>query len=271
MSATDPVDLPSAGSRHAWEMVAVDGATQVDAPALVHVLTAVLRRSSTWACEPEGNLERRAVGAVAGLGPALLVLARLRSSGLLVWDGLVHRRLRVVPADSGSSSDEGVLRLATTRRAGWEMTEVGSLAGGWQVTTWLAWPQAGRRAGPAGPGAGASALTGEPGEASFSSGTSEDPEILVLPQDVQAWARASGDDNRLHLVPGAARHQGLSSDDGVIVHGMLLAALSMVLEPASGAVDLRFVAPVPLTDRAGLWARGGSLYDVRGLVLRRRS
>lgn len=67
--------------------------------------------------------------------------------------------------------------------------------------------------------------------------------------DVTAWARASGDRNALHLVPGAAHDAGLAAGrEEIVAHGLLLAALSLAAVPAAEgcAVRLAFVAPMAL-------------------------
>ena len=84
--------------------------------------------------------------------------------------------------------------------------------------------------------------------------------------DVAAWSRAGGDCNRLHLVPGAAQAAGLRAGrEGVIAHGLLLAAVSLALVPAGeSAVDLRMRAPLPVPAAAG--SRRARPPDARVLV-----
>ena len=58
----------------------------------------------------------------------------------------------------------------------------------------------------------------------------------------------------------------------MVVHGMLLAALSLALVPARDGLDARLVAPVVVDGAAELRASpNGDLYGADGLVLRRRS
>ena len=90
--------------------------------------------------------------------------------------------------------------------------------------------------------------------------------VLVSALDIAAWSRAGGDDNRLHLVPGAARAAGLRAGrDDIIAHGLLLAAVSLALVPAEGAaVDLRMRAPLPVPVTAG--SHGARPSEARVLV-----
>ena len=90
--------------------------------------------------------------------------------------------------------------------------------------------------------------------------------VRVSALDVAAWSRAGGDCNRLHLVPGAARAAGLRAGrEGVIAHGLLLAAVSLALVPAGeSAVDLRMRAPLPVPVTAG--SHRGRPPDARVLV-----
>ncbi|MDY3677720.1 MAG: hypothetical protein SO046_00635 [Actinomyces urogenitalis] len=256
----NPVDPASAGFCHA--RARGEGVPAPRDRALAQVISSVLGRCGDEALPP-GEVERAARDAVSYLRPALELLRDLRGSDRLVWDGLVHRRLRLVPPASGPARSTAQLRLVTARRGGWELTEVTAVAVGWQTTIWLA-----RRDGDSprrqevSPRAGT--VPSRMGDARH--------RLLVRDEDVWAWASASGDDNRIHLEPGAGRGIGLTAHDGVMVHGMLLAALSLALVPARDGLDARLVAPVVVDGAAELWASPeGDLYGADGLVLRRRS
>ena len=271
--------------------------------ALVRVLTGLLTRSVRWSAAP-AEAERAATRAVARLRTALELMSGLREAKTLVWDDLVHRRLRILPVgvgadevrprleaawalpgtvpsgvdpgpaptaaelaakpakvEPGPDKTEAAPRLVRTCRGGWEMTEVTALAKGARVTLWLARPEGRPRSGPA----------GHPRTRQVLPDAAAGAPLLVLgPKDVLAWAQGSGDDNRIHLAAGAARRMGLTEGDGVVAHGMLLAALSLALAPATGGVDLRLPAPLVVEGATPVRARGGDLYGPDGLVLRRR-
>lgn len=91
-----------------------------------------------------------------------------------------------------------------------------------------------------------------------------DREYTLDREDLRRYARASGDDNPIHLDDAAARALGLPQ---VVAHGMLTAALAVgaVADWAGGpdrvlATDLRFGAPVPVP------ATGGARVLVGGTV-----
>lgn len=254
----NPVDPASAGFRHAGK--GADAEQASGERALAQVVAEVLCSRGEGPALP-GGADQAAWGAVRYLRPALELLSDLHGGGRLAWDGLVHRRLRLVPPPPGQAGTTAQPQLVTTWCGGWGLTQATATAGGWRATAWLA-----RRDDPR-------CLPQEPPPARTapSEARSSRPELVVRDEDVKAWARASGDDNRIHLEPGAGRRIGLTARDGLVAHGMLLVALSLALVPAREGLDVRLVAPVVVDGATGLWSHGGDLYGADGLVLRRRS
>ncbi|WP_249376523.1 MaoC/PaaZ C-terminal domain-containing protein [Actinomyces sp. 217892] len=135
-------------------------------------------------------------------------------------------------------------------------------------------PPGTRVPGPGAPrrGPGADTGTAPPGAAPPPGAGREGPALLLTPADVAAWARATGDRNALHLLPGAAARAGLGAGETEIVaHGTLLAALSLAVAPARRA-DLRLVAPavVPPEGLRLRLAPDGDVLSEGDVLLRRR-
>ncbi|MGK2349250.1 hypothetical protein [Actinomyces sp. W5033] len=247
-----------------------------------------------WDCDAVPEAAARAARCVL---PALTTLAALRPL-LGPWDGVVHRRCRLVPLDvtaGGAQAGGGAGFLTAddagaavpsgggTRGApawvqapgGWRTLTVSLVAGPIRVTHWLA-----RREGTGAglrPGTGARGVLPPP--AAACPATARDPGedragrcLRLTAADVAAWARATGDRNTLHLLPGAAARAGLSAGGAdVVAHGTLLAALSLAVAPAQRA-DLRLLAPavVPPDGLPLHLAPGGDVVSGGRLLLRRR-
>lgn len=218
----------------------------------------------------------RAAAAAAAITPAVAALELLADGALDVpWDGLVHRRCRIVPPAPGEGSGRSgrepvVQRLGSAERAGWWTARAEVEADGVLVVhelarrvtdeseapsapvpgagTELSGAAAEARPADGRPAEGAAVLALRPG-AGTSPGTcpgGQDPAGLrITPAAIASWAEATGDRNALHLRPGAARAAGLpAGPDEVVAHGLLLAALSLAVVPAGdGPVDLRLLAP----------------------------
>lgn len=215
------------------------------------------------------------------LRPALAGLDQVRQSlGEQQWDGLVHRRCRLRPGAPGQPSDDrqpAPEQACTTvevlgRRAGWELLRASTCwrspgAGTPRVVHDLArylWQQ---------PGAVPKALPQVEALAGAVPGAGG-PRLQLSPADVRAWAQASGDRNAIHVEPGRANALGLPVGAGsVVVHGMLLAALSLAVAPLRAPeADLRFLRPLPLALDGTVWLaadRDGGLWHAGRLLLRR--
>ena len=181
--------------------------------------------------------------------PAVVGLEGLARYGRLgSWDGLVHRRCRIETASAPRAST-AVTVLGI--RSGWEMVRVRQMVPA--VLTGEAWPvgavvthDLARRVADARPPVGRGASAQAAGRRPIARPATS----LRLPlraADVTAWARANGDLNALHLVPGAAHDAGLAAGrEDVVAHGLLLAALSLAAVPAAEgcAIRLTFVAPM---------------------------
>ncbi|WP_128772650.1 MaoC/PaaZ C-terminal domain-containing protein [Actinomyces oricola] len=260
----DPADGPGA------PMGARGPLGGVDAAALTRALTPLL--------DPVLGEEahRAANRASAAILPAVEALGRLRGEpGLTPWDGLVHRRCLVTPGEDGSATAQPGVRITRLKRAGWEITTArttlrratGNLSVTHELARALSSPAA------TGPRARADEAHGGPL-------TSSDRLLHLGRPQVAAWARASGDDNALHLEPGAARRAGLAAaGHEVVAHGLMLAALSLALVPPgpTGAYDMRFTAPLPVPGRPGgapvsmvVDTVGGDVRHGGRTVLRRR-
>lgn len=242
----------------------------VDAAALTRALTPLL------APVLGEEAHRAASRASAAILPAVEALGRLRGEpGLTPWDGLVHRRCLVTPGEDGSATAQPGVRITRLKRAGWEITTARTTlrraTGNLSVTHELARALS----SPAATGPRARA-----GEAHGGPLTSSDRLLHLGRPQVAAWARASGDDNALHLEPGAAGRAGLAAaGHEVVAHGLMLAALSLALVPPgpTGAYDMRFTAPLPVPGRPGgapvsmvVDTVGGDVRHGGRTVLRRR-
>lgn len=242
----------------------------VDAAALTRALTPLL------APVLGEEAHRAASRASAAILPAVEALGRLRGEpGLTPWDGLVHRRCLVTPGEDGSATAQPGVRITRLKRAGWEITTARTTlrraTGNLSVTHELARALS----SPAATGPRARA-----GEAHGGPLTSSDRLLHLGRPQVAAWARASGDDNALHLEPGAAGRAGLAAaGHEVVAHGLMLAALSLALVPPgpTGAYDMRFAAPLPVPGRPGgapvsmvVDTVGGDVRHGGRTVLRRR-
>ena len=242
----------------------------VDAAALTRALTPLL------APVLGEEAHRAASRASAAILPAVEALGRLRGEpGLTPWDGLVHRRCLVTPGEDESATAQPGVRITRLKRAGWEITTARTTlrraTGNLSVTHELARALS----SPAATGPRARA-----GEAHGGPLTSSDRLLHLGRPQVAAWARASGDDNALHLEPGAAGRAGLAAaGHEVVAHGLMLAALSLALLPPgpTGAYDMRFAAPLPVPGRPGgapvsmvVDTVGGDVRHGGRTVLRRR-
>ncbi|WP_159813336.1 MaoC/PaaZ C-terminal domain-containing protein [Actinomyces sp. zg328] len=212
------------------------------------VIERILTRSGVDDAEAASQ---QGAGAIA---PALAALTLAREM-IEPWEGLIHRRCRITPAPGGAAQPPPP-RMRRTIRGGWEFIEVTAevivddaarlspLAGPslLQVRHDLA-----RRLSPARAGAPRSA------EGAAGEGAATGRRLHLGGEDVAAWAGATGDDNPIHLHPGAARRAGLGTTGAdVIAHGLLLAALSLGVAPPAPA------APVgPPAGPAGLAAPVG--------------
>ncbi|WP_366181020.1 MaoC/PaaZ C-terminal domain-containing protein [Actinomyces timonensis] len=260
MTAPSPTGPELVGLRHAQD-----------------VIERILTRSGV---DDAGEAAHQGAGAIV---PALAALTLVREM-IEPWEGLIHRRCRVAPAP-GSAARPAPPRMRRTVRGGWELIEVTAeavaddaarhspIAGAWllQVRHDLA-----RRLSPAPRGAPRSAAgTATAGEGGAAAGC----RLRLSGEDVAAWAGATGDDNPIHLHPGAARRAGLETGEAdVIAHGMLLAALSLGVAPPAPAepagLDLLFPAALAVGPAgAGLIVDDdGSCWSAAGArrVLRRR-
>ncbi|ARD42273.1 MaoC/PaaZ C-terminal domain-containing protein [Actinomyces gaoshouyii] len=261
MSASSPTSPELVGLRHAQE-----------------VIEGILTRSGVDDAEADA---RQGAGAIA---PALVALTLIR--GMIVpWEGLIHRRCRITPAPGGAAHPAPP-RTRRTIRGGWELIEVTAevvvdaaarlppLAGAplLQVHHGLA-----RRLSPAPRSASRSSTgTATAGEG----GTAVGRRLHLSAEDAIVWAGATGDDNPIHLHPGAARRAGLGTGDAdVVAHGLLLAALSLGVAPPAptepAGLDLLFPAALAVGPTgAGLIVDDdGSCWLAAGArrVLRRRS
>ncbi|QPL05790.1 MULTISPECIES: MaoC/PaaZ C-terminal domain-containing protein [Actinomyces] len=246
----------------------------VDPSAIADCLSSVLARL-TWESDGVAEVTARATRLLL---PALTTLAALRPH-LGTWDGIVHRRCRLVPL---SGSGEGARSGGGQRRRGggetdgvdsrpawlpaargWRTLTVSLVDGGIEATHWLA-----RHDG----GAEARTATASPSAPPLSGADAGEQELLLTPAELAAWARATGDRNALHLVPGAAARAGLEAGEAdVVAHGTLLAALSLAVAPAQ-RVDLPFLAPA-VVPPGGLRLRlepHGDVLSGGGVLLRRR-
>lgn len=228
-------------------------------------------------------------------------LAQLQDSAPLSWAGLIHRRMRV----RGGQVD--VPRWSQREAGEWVLTSVHAPAG----DSWVVQHDfARRRAGvplptdTRDPGRGKAVRLDacDPASATLStadvacaglnasqrSGDGEPTHgerfsslcFFVTSEDVAAWAGATGDDNPIHLLPGAAAGAGLAvGEDEVAAHGLYLAALSLAVVSAEVFdVQLRVPLGVPAWSRSPDGDRGTIIeLDSRGhvwsgghLLLRRR-
>ncbi|BAW93854.1 MaoC-like protein [Actinomyces sp. Chiba101] len=242
--------------------------------------------------------EAAARSGAEAVAPALEALELVREE-VAPWEGLIHRGCRIAPAP-GSAAHPAPLRLRRLIRGGWELigatAEVGagpaapapSSAPLLQVRHDLAR----RLVAAVGPGvpdepAGTVRASGALRPASAAAGlgpadavgTTAGRRLLLTGEDAAAWAEATGDDNPVHLIPGAARRAGLEAGEGdVVVHGLLLAALSLSIVPARpgrGGLSLLFPSALAI-GRAGAGLvvdEGGSCSSTADgrTALRRRS
>lgn len=192
-------------------------------------------------------------------------LPELRARAPLAWEGLIHRRIRVrggqVDSLRWSQRDAGEWVLASVRApAGdsWVVqhdfarrraaipvpTEISVSAAGRSACAEVseAAAAASGRADAASQGLGVSQPS-VGGPATHSESTASLRFALTV-EDVAAWAEATGDDNPIHLHPGAAAQAGLGvSEDEVAAHGLYLAALSLAVVPTD-AFDIQLRAPL---------------------------
>lgn len=255
-----------------------------------------------------------AAGPAARLGAAC-VLPAIRSLGAVAaqqavtsWDGVVHRRCRIEPVGaaateegdaragqavtspgSAARGEEGALSVSRTVKGRWELVrarlvleEAGEAwPGGAVITHDFArrLPGGGdeERPGPA-PRPDA---PGQPGGVAHRpqgrESATECLSVVVAHERVLEWAEASGDRNVVHTSAGAARRAGLrAGSDEVVVHGLLLGAVSSGLVPPEPGrpLSLTFVAPatVPVdgATRLDLDRRSGDLGVDALLLMTRR-
>lgn len=275
MSAPSPTSPEQVGLRHARQP-----------------LQRILTRSGIDDAEASAHRGARA------MAPALAALALAREI-VDPWDGLIHRRCRIAPAPH-SSAHPRPPRLRRTARSGWELIEVTvelsaevAADGAPSTPPPQAWPvlqirhDLARRPLPAPEGADplstASAVGAAPTDATRpahgshgSHNAASGRRLILTGDDLAAWASATGDDNPIHLVLGAARRAGLAAEeDGVVAHGLLLAALSLGLVPADPrheGLDLLFPAALAVgrpgaalivDERGSCWSAVGKLRVLR--------
>lgn len=241
MSSTSPVDDESAGLRRAW--------TLPDAEALAVELGLVLRRLDP-AVPPTAR-----EAAARSLAPLVGALALLRADPRLgPWDGLLHRRAVLAPAppDDGGG-DAGALRVDRTARGGWGLIRAEAVLGGWTVRHELARCTAAQPVATAGRGTDGARRV-RPQQADAGATGAALVRAAVTPETVLDWAVATGDDNALHIRPGAALAAGLPvGERDVVAHGLLTAAISLLARPTGAqGCDLRFTAPVAVAHEGAL-------------------
>lgn len=190
--------------------------------------------------------------AADGVGTVLPALASLPLLDLR--PGEIHRRCLLALSDGGPAARSAAVPVVTARtcveRGGWELRQVGVQVGGVEVRHWLA-REVGAAPASRGPGgrrrdglAAGTAGADSPG-GPRSAGDGPLASVRVSAASVTAWARASGDDNPIHLQPTAAAQAGLDvGEQEVVAHGLMLAALSAACVAARYPCDLRFLAPV---------------------------
>ncbi|WP_103063856.1 MaoC/PaaZ C-terminal domain-containing protein [Actinomyces qiguomingii] len=253
------------------------------------VIAQVLARN---AYEYPSDFTARATRAAQTLLPAVLTLNRLAdrlgrdaNAQDTSWrgglSGLIHRRCRLAPAHGDarnwpapeptthpSIAPVESVSLARTNSRGWELircTAVVRQAG-------LAWESGVRVVHDLARRTTASART--PGVAVPASALPPIRMLTLNAGDLCAWARATADNNPIHLHAGAALNAGMAvEEDEIVAHGLLLGAVSLALVPAAGTVDLRLTGAVrlPLNGTAALCAHtDGSLTAGGSGVLARR-
>ena len=255
---------------------------------LAAVLTGVL---ATGSSQPSNCVTHRwALRGATAILPAVQAMQQVQ--GWLrdhreetAWEGLVHRRCRMIMSPAGDGVDAGPgpsdgVTIRQAERAEWERiqatVEVPVAGQRWRVTHELA-----RRMGPRRRSAdenGKLTVSGTgfdtPSDARF---------YRLAAADVASWAEVSGDRNPVHLLPGRAAEAGLTTGSGeVAAHGLLLGAISLAVAQSSPLrqIGLVFIgsADVPTSGRSTgeSWVTlavdpvSGDVAQGRRPVLRRR-